>query len=225
MLGLKGKLKTMKIEAMEFPGVSRVTRVGRWAQPITFLNIHECDTFTDGQDGSHVDCGSSALCSNCATHGNLRGYFAVKSNDFFIYLKEFDVLLKEECILDQPERVNGYVDSDRRLRYHPEDLDVFNLENLLYNRGDEAYANLEPMPNPVERTFTPQPLPSWVVLSPMMDITCLLLELLVIVMASSSLQCQDSYGLDFADNGYSLIYADLVTEYVEMTVGEDTAYY
>ncbi|CAN6806112.1 unnamed protein product [Brassica oleracea] len=46
MLGLKGKLKTMKIEAMEFPGVSRVTRVGRWAQPITFLNIHECDTFT-----------------------------------------------------------------------------------------------------------------------------------------------------------------------------------
>ncbi|KAF3494961.1 hypothetical protein DY000_02057864 [Brassica cretica] len=134
---------------------------------------------------------------------------------------------------------------DRRLRYHPEDLDVFNLENLLYNRGDEAYgefhssiqnllfqfvylaiiAILEPMPNPVERTFTPQPLPSWVALSPMMDITCLLLELLVIVMASSSIQCQDSYGPDFADNGYSLIYADLVTEYVEMTVGEDTAYY
>ncbi|KAH0866400.1 hypothetical protein HID58_083611 [Brassica napus] len=178
----------------------------------------------------------------------------VKSNDSFIYLKEFGVLLEEECILDQPEHVNGSVDSvsDRRLRYHPEDLDVFNLENLLYNRGDEAYgefhssiqnllrgegvrlfqfvylamiAILEPMPNPVERTFTPQPLASWVVLSPMMDITCLLLELLVIVMASSSIQCQDSYMPDFADNGYSLIYADLVTEYVEMTVGENTAYY
>ncbi|KAF8081333.1 hypothetical protein N665_0891s0010 [Sinapis alba] len=27
-------------------GVSRVNRVGRWAQPITFLDIHECDTFT-----------------------------------------------------------------------------------------------------------------------------------------------------------------------------------
>uniref|UniRef100_Q1G3U6-2 Isoform 2 of Plant cysteine oxidase 3 n=1 Tax=Arabidopsis thaliana TaxID=3702 RepID=Q1G3U6-2 len=27
-------------------GVSRFNRVGRWAQPITFLDIHECDTFT-----------------------------------------------------------------------------------------------------------------------------------------------------------------------------------
>lgn len=27
-------------------GVSRFYRVGRWAQPITFLDIHECDTFT-----------------------------------------------------------------------------------------------------------------------------------------------------------------------------------
>lgn len=26
--------------------VSRVNRVGRWDQPITFLDIHECDTFT-----------------------------------------------------------------------------------------------------------------------------------------------------------------------------------
>ncbi|KAG2300951.1 hypothetical protein Bca4012_008888 [Brassica carinata] len=38
-------------------------------------------------------------------------------------------------------------------------------------------------------------------------------------------QCQESAGPDFADNGYSLIYADLVNHYVEMTVGEDTAYY
>ncbi|WZZ83603.1 hypothetical protein YC2023_104175 [Brassica napus] len=149
----------------------------------------------------------------------------VKSNDSFIYLKEFGVLLEEECILDQPEHVNGSVDSvsDRRLRYHPEDLDVFNLENLLYNRGDEAYGEFHSSIQNL--TFTPQPLASWVVLSPMMDITCLLLELLVIVMASSSIQCQDSYMPDFADNGYSLIYADLVTEYVEMTVGENTAYY
>ncbi|CAN6902273.1 unnamed protein product [Brassica oleracea] len=149
----------------------------------------------------------------------------VKSNDSFIYLKEFGVLPEEECILYQPELVNDSVDSvsDRRLRYHPEDLDVFNLENLLYNRGDEAYGEFHSSIQNL--TFTPQPLPSWVVLSPMMDITCLLLELLVIVMASSSIQCQDSYRPDFADNGYSLIYADLVTEYVEMTVGEDTAYY
>ena len=35
----------------------------------------------------------------------------LKSNDSFIYLKEFGVLLEEECILDQPERVNGSVDS------------------------------------------------------------------------------------------------------------------
>lgn len=27
-------------------GVSRFNRVGRWAQPITFLDIHECDSFT-----------------------------------------------------------------------------------------------------------------------------------------------------------------------------------
>ncbi|KAL0757740.1 hypothetical protein Bca101_095408 [Brassica carinata] len=143
---------------------------------------------------------------------------------------QFGVLPEEECILDQPEHVNDSVDSvsDRRLRYHPEDLDVFNLENLLYNRGDEAYGEFHSSIQNLLRgggTFTPQPLPSWVVLSPMMDITCLLLELLVIVMASSSIQCQDSYRPDFADNGYSLIYADLVTEYVEMTVGEDTAYY
>ncbi|KAG5387286.1 hypothetical protein IGI04_038756 [Brassica rapa subsp. trilocularis] len=90
----------------------------------------------------------------------------------YIYLKEFVVLFEEECILDQHERVNGSVDSvsDRRLRYHLEELIVFNLENLLYN-------------------------------------------------------LLDSYGLDFADKGYSFIYADLVTEYVEMIVGEDTAYY
>lgn len=27
-------------------GVSRFDRVGRWAQPITFLDIHESDSFT-----------------------------------------------------------------------------------------------------------------------------------------------------------------------------------
>ncbi|KAF3575178.1 hypothetical protein F2Q69_00063507 [Brassica cretica] len=45
-----------------------------------------------------------------------RNYFfglmvELKSNDSFIYLKEIGVLLEEECILDQPERVNGSVDS------------------------------------------------------------------------------------------------------------------
>ncbi|KAF2590309.1 hypothetical protein F2Q70_00041844 [Brassica cretica] len=163
----------------------------------------------DGQDGGHVDCGSSALCSNCATHGNLLGYFAVEAIRGLLIDKHISI-------------------QDRRLRYHPEDLDVFNLEpmpNPVERLFQFVYlamiAILEPMPNPVERTFTPQPLPIWVALSPMMDITCLLLELLVIVMASSSIQCQDSYGPDFADNGYSLIYADLVTEYVEMTDGQD----
>ncbi|KAL0732681.1 hypothetical protein Bca4012_008890 [Brassica carinata] len=50
----------------------------------------------------------------------------IKTYDTFIYLKEFSVHLEEECMTVRP-------------RYHPEKLDVYDLENMLYYRGDGAY--------------------------------------------------------------------------------------
>ncbi|WZZ59763.1 hypothetical protein YC2023_059870 [Brassica napus] len=47
-VGLEGEAQDEEDRGYGVFGVSPVTRVGRWAQPITFLDIHECDTFTVG---------------------------------------------------------------------------------------------------------------------------------------------------------------------------------
>ena len=45
MLGLKRKI-WMMIETMDIFGLDQLNRVARWAQPITYLDIYECDSFT-----------------------------------------------------------------------------------------------------------------------------------------------------------------------------------
>ncbi|CAF2064539.1 unnamed protein product [Brassica napus] len=45
-VGLEGEAQDDEDRGYGVFGVSPVTRVRRWAQPITFLDIHECDTFT-----------------------------------------------------------------------------------------------------------------------------------------------------------------------------------